>query len=513
MAKRGKFKELLLKLLKSPSFYFCVSFVLLNLFFTKAVLNANGIGGFVPIACVEVVLECLCIFVIYKMQQKDKPLEKQFLFLALVLGLLFAILLPPGQSPDEITHFRRVYGISEGILIPDEAVNSAGAIGSWMPKNTNGIEKLQSSKHGSYTIVVEEITKANDELVGQAYTSAALYNPICYIPQVLAALIGKIFGMSVMGMAFLMTIFNFALWVVLIYYAIKVIPKFKSIVAFIALLPITLQEATSISPDAITIGLSVFMVAYILYLAYGDVKKLETKHYVILSLCALVIGFCKIVYLPLILLMIVIPKKKFVTTKRKWVYLGVLFGVVAILNLIWLVISSRYLVEYREGVNSSGQLMGILSNPFKYLMVMFNTVNVSGQVWIENMLGMTFGSFTFNLPSLFFLIAFVFTVLLFAQRDDTLQLGKYDKWVFAGVFLIIFVLILTSLYLQWTPQGSNVVEGIQGRYFLPILVLIPVVLCRSTKSKIPTMVSDSFVLYFALFVNVLACVTIFAQNI
>lgn len=513
MTKKGKVKEFSLKLLKTPSFYFCVIFILLNLFFTRAVLNANDVGGFLPIALIEISLECLCIFVLYEMRKKGKPIEKQFLFLAIVLGSLFVILLPPGQSPDEITHFRRIYGISDGVLIPTKEVNSVGAIGSSLPSNTDAINELQTLKHGVYTVVVDELDEKNGELKDQAYTSAALYNPICYIPQVLAALVGKLFGMSIMGMAYLMSIFNFILWAVLIYYAIKVIPKFKSIVAFIALLPITLQEATSISPDAITIGLSVFMVAYILYLAYGKVSKLEKKHYVILALCALVIGFCKIVYLPLILLMIVIPKEKFITTKRKWVFLGILFGVVAIINLIWLMVSSRYLVEYRDGVDSGAQLMGIIKNPLRYIVVMLSTVNVAGQEWVGNILGVTFGSFTFNLPQLLFLIAFTFAILLFAQRDEALKLGKYDKWCFIGVFVIIFVLILTSLYLQWTPQGASVVEGIQGRYFLPILLLLPVMLCRRAKTKVPKTISEPLVLYYSLFVNVLACVTVFAQNI
>ena len=498
------------KVIKKPEFYFCLVFIILNLFFTRQILGVNGVGNFVFVGLIEVAIECASIFVLYKMRGRGEPLEKQFLFLALVLGSLFIILLPPGQSPDDITHFRRAYGISQGVLVPDQVVNDKGAIGSLIPENTDFLSRRPD--HGTYEMAAEELFEEKGELSNQPYTSAALYNFICYIPQSIAALIGNIFGISVLGIAYLMDIFNFIVWVILIYFAIKITPRFKSIFLFVSLFPITLQEATSVSPDALTIGLSFFLIAYILYLAYEKKTQMTKKDYVILSLCALVIGFCKIVYLPLIFLMIVIPKERFGTTKKKWIFLGVLLGAVIILNLAWLMFSSRYLVEYRTGVNSKEQLVGILKNPIKYLMVMFRTINVNGQLWMSNILGITLGAFTFNLPNALFFISFAFSILLFMQRNETIKLKKADRWIFLLVFLMIIALIFTSLYMQWTPLGNDVIDGIQGRYFLPIIVLLPIILNRSNKKNYPVVISDVAVLYYSLFLNIVACITVFAQN-
>ena len=78
---------------------------------------------------------------------------------------------------------------------------------------------------------------------------------------------------------------------------------------------------------------------------------------------------------------------------------------------------------------------------------------------------------------------------------------------------MIAVLILTSLYLQWTTCGADVIDGVQGRYFLPILLLPAVVFCRKDSlKKYPTLISNEFLLYYGLFVNMVALVTIFAQN-
>ena len=39
-------------------------------------------------------------------------------------------------------------------------------------------------------------------------------------------------------------------------------------------------------------------------------------------------------------------------------------------------------------------------------------------------------------------------------------------------------LIFTSLYLQWTEYGVNYVKGIQGRYFIPFLPLVLILIGR-----------------------------------
>ena len=147
-------------------------------------------------------------------------------------------------------------------------------------------------------------------------------------------------------------------------------------------------------------------------------------------------------------------------------------------------------------------------------MVMFRTVNTSGQGWMANLLGTTLGAFTFHLPHVLFLVSCAIATLFFAQRDEVLKLKKFDRWVFVAVFLIIVVLIFTSLYMQWTPYGDEVVDGIQGRYFLPILMLVPLIICRTdSRKKHSVIISESAVIYYSLFINMVACVTIFAQNV
>src|SRR5699024_12842862 len=46
----------------------------------------------------------------------------------------------------------------------------------------------------------------------------------------------------------------------------------------------------------------------------------------------------------------------------------------------------------------------------------------------------------------------------------------FDMCVFLGVTSILtFLLVFVTLYGQWTPVGYRLIEGIQGRYFLPLI--------------------------------------------
>lgn len=507
-------KGIIKKAVKTPSFYFCLLFIVLNLFFTKIAMNESGVSGFVLVAIFEVVLECSCIYILFRMRKKGKPIEKQFLFLALVIGTLFIVLLPPGQAPDDKNHFRRAYGISEGAFIPEVVDEKIGGTGSWLPNHLlDGIEELPQKD--TYERILGEIGSRNDDgYKKDMYANTSLYSFICYIPQILAIMVGKIFSFSFVGMMYLAKIFNFVLWTILVYFAIKLIPKFKAIVVFVALLPITMQEATSLAPDALTIGLSFFLIGYVLNLICERKDILKKRELVLISCVSLVIGFCKIVYLPLVFLLLAIPYERFGSKKLKWWFLGILLAVVVGLNLVWLSISSNYLVEFNPGVDSKAQLGNIISHPLGYLYVIINSFGAYSNYWLSSMMGMSLGSFSFNLPELYFFILLGMFILLLAQRNESLDIDKKVKWFFALIFAGIMLLIFTSLYIQWTPVNHETIEGVQGRYFLPILLLIPVVLSKNVKkTQRAVLVPEKTILNCGLFVNVLALAIIFAQNI
>ena len=53
---------------------------------------------------------------------------KFFVYCALIFGIIFLILIPPFQSPDEDSHFKRAYVVSYGKLYPSSKDGVMGLI-------------------------------------------------------------------------------------------------------------------------------------------------------------------------------------------------------------------------------------------------------------------------------------------------------------------------------------------------------------------------------------------------
>ncbi len=507
-------KSFLKKVFTSKDFYFSLALTVLNIFAVFwAAYYGRGISGKKFIILISLVVEIALLFGYHWAKRKHLSLEKIFLLLVIPLGLLFIAIMPCGQSPDETTHFYRIYGITEGYLIAPQSETNSG--GTELPVEIEDVFHI-SPERGLYQSIAESLSAATSgEREDKNYVTAALYNPICYLPQALGVLIGKLFGSSILTQAYLARIFNFLGFVCLAYFAIKYMPKYRKFLLFIALFPITLQEVTSLAPDALTIGLAFLLVAFVCHLTFAQKTPLTTRQYILLYALASVIGFCKIVYLPLLLLYLIIPKERFGGKKAKLIHASIIVFMVLALNLAWFIISSRYLVNVQPGVSPSDQIRYLLTHPIHYLATILATLNSQADFFAQGTFGMSLGHFAIALPKIYFYPFFTFFILLLAQNTERLPLKRFDRIVFAATALIILALVFTSLYIQWTPVANATVVGVQGRYFLPVLLLTPLILNSVKKPQAihEGYISERQVVIFGIFSNVCALICILIANI
>ena len=61
-------------------------------------------------------------------------------------------------------------------------------------------------------------------------------------------------------------------------------------------------------------------------------------------------------------------------------------------------------------------------------------------------------------------------------RGEEECVSKKERYYYVGIGIVSFMLILLSMWLFWTPISSIVIEGVQGRYFIPVLLLIVLLL-------------------------------------
>lgn len=470
-------------------------------------LQLPGDNIFANITYSVVIISGIIFYFIFNVfEKKNIKLENLYLVLVIPIGILYCIANPLGKIPDEHQHARRAYAISKGIFFA-ETNEDETPIAMFNTKIHELVTKTTSSYEEAFNRVMAEET---DEEIELTY-SMATYAPICHMPQAFGMFIIRIFGGGISVQCYAARITNMLLAIFLIYMAIKVIPFKKQIVLFLGLLPLTISEFASMSSDALTISSCMLYISYILYLKYDASKtNINKKDIVILVTLSILVSLLKIVYVPLCLLLFTLPKEKFPSIKLKNIVVcGTVIGSI-VLNIIWLRYASGFLNEVNPGVDAAGQVKYILSHPLSYCLILFRTIHIYNQTFLMSLCGEGLGAYNVQASVLFTFPCLIIFAMLFFVKDDTnrKEFDVFTKLIYLVIFVVIVLLVYTSLYVAWTPCENSLILGVQSRYFLPVLLLTAIVLDNreiTFRHKLKEKYLTSFMLFMNL--NALSCIT------
>lgn len=374
-----------------------------------------------------------------------------------VLGSIYMWLCPPGIAPDENNHFYRAFEISCGNLL-SRCLRADGVGGDYLP---SALEEYQDPHIELDWDRTEEIS----------FSNTALYAPVSYLPQAVGIKIARYFTDNVSKIFYAGKYGNFLASLLLSVWALYRIPFGKRILFMIMTFPMTMQEMVSMSTDGCTTALCLAFTAYILYLSYNSKDKLRKREICLVAILSASIALCKIIYIVLVLLIFIIPNKK-IGERPKWiVFKAAIPGTALLLNLIWLKISSGYLIEFQPGVAPGKQAVYILSHLGEFYAVVVRSIIQDGCIWIHSMFGSTMGALNITISSIAwtcFLILFLYEICTYKRLE--VKPHAYDQIVMALIFLSGAALICASLYVQWTPLKSGLISGVQGRYFIPLII-------------------------------------------
>ena len=268
------------------------------------------------------------------------------------------------------------------------------------------------------------------------------------------------------------------------YFAIKLLPNRKFILLVLLLSPKVMYISASLSGDVFTNGICILLFAYILNLVHTK-RHIKIWEYFLLLFMIISVAVCKIVYIPLCFFILLIPTECFgkdnddISKKKKIRYtILISFILIAIIiGFAWLSISSGYLGTSKP--NSKLQVTYILTHPFEYCATLLRNIADNFVYYSLDMVGgwMQWGQM-FELYPIISFSVFVLMFFAFFVDKDIFELKLWQK-IFLGIFFLgIPALILTSLYVQWNSVstediGTSQINGVQGRYFTPIFMIIP----------------------------------------
>ena len=433
-------------------------------------------------ACfVFLALTAICsLFFFYKDGFKTEKIHIYFGIIASLLGLMFIVAQPAMNffCWDDQTHFDRIVDFPLGnkeFTHGEYHMSDGGTINHTWHESTNSFTEHRDRSHYLDT-------QGNVEYFGNKNDTFLTINKVPYIPMAIGYHAAKLVKLPFTICFYMGKIFNLLSYVLLMTYAIKTLITGKRLLAVIALLPSNVFLASSYSYDpAVFAGISIFIVQIInLLLDKNKATKFNFKTAVIMIASMTYACLAKAAYAPIMLLVLLVPKDKFKNIKQaRLVKIG--FIIIAIL------LSSVLLLPTLDGtsngdtrggeVSVKDQVSLVISHPIDYTTILGNTAVEEFGFKLFSPTAITNFSYTyaFSNHSNFYYIFIFLLIFVFLTDNYKNNLTKKQRYGFLGTVLLIILIIWSALYMNFTPVGATDINGVQSRYFLPLL--LPLLFC------------------------------------
>jgi uncharacterized membrane protein len=404
--------------------------------------------------------------------------ELVFVVLALIAGLSMVIFNGPFQGFDEPNHFYRIYQLGQGQLLAKRIGDRAGGrlpeeihatVVSFPPLTLRS--KMKVDLNNLKTRLKTPPLRRKQIFV--EFPNTAINTPVVYLPHVIGIVIGKVFGFSALALMYMGRILGLLCWITILWAAIRVAPAFKWTITLLALTPGPLFLAASLSADTVINVVSILLTAIVLRTAIGHTEIVGLGSRTVIATLCIFLSMAKVVYIPLVGLVMIIPASRFGGLKNKVVYCGAVTAVTAVTAILWGIETKNIYTTYDPfgyGIDAKAQVLVIMSAPWTYVCTIWNTIREQWWIWITMFVGVTSNGFV-QLP---FWIHKTYPLVLlgvaFLDNREANSLDSQRKVWIAILCSIVLLLVMTALYVTWNEPRAPVIQGIQGRYLIPVLL-------------------------------------------
>jgi len=412
--------------------------------------------------------------------------------LGAIFGLYFALAIPPSQGIDETAHFLRTWLVSSGDLIADERidpatnVNHAGGVIDrcvidYIFGYTAAAARPDNYDAGSYW---SETTPCDPQVRSWVIADASSnYSPFSYAPQAATVALLRAVGAPLPISFFGGRLAGLLSYLVIVGSAVRLAPRGKWVFAVVALIPMAVMSAATYNSDSMANALAILTVALVTRAVLNP--RATTTTIVVLATAMVILPLVKQPYLPLVMLIWLVPGRLLGGGRRAIITKLGICGVTGFFSLVWWKIGFPDTPPsiFKADVDHIAQLKFVIGHPIEFVKVMGRTVAAGAQqsFVLRGMVG-SFGMGRFAgrsndvvAPLLALVLATGVLVAAYqreggarrtelAPRRSAMYLVVPIATTAAGV-----VAVFLLMYMIWAPVGALMVNELQGRYFIPLL--------------------------------------------
>jgi uncharacterized membrane protein len=413
-----------------------------------------------------------------KWTEIDKP-EKLFLVLALVFGAACMLITPPFQVPDEYGHFYRAYQVSEGGFRPQR---QGAAAGGYLPESlmavsmtvSKGITFHAENKQNLNNLVNALGIPLQSRRVFVQFPYIAQYSPVPYAASAAAMAAGRAAGLGPLYLMYLGRAANLCVWITLMYLSIGITPVLKWLFTLLALTPMSVFEAASLSADSFTNASAFLFIALVFRYALDEDRFFGEDDVMLLGASAIALSLSKSIYALILPLFFIIPPGKFQPGGVRRAAALSMFISCAALIFIWTSNTAGFaaLESTKMNVHPALQLKFITTHPLAYAVIFAKTLAICATSLPNQFIG-ALGWLDVEIP---LTIRMTYLAALFAaaliESNGAMSFKRGQKSIMLLIILSVTAAIFTSQYVTWSSYMNDIIEGPQGRHFIPPAPLI-----------------------------------------
>ena len=382
---------------------------------------------------------------------------------ALPLLLTICWVMPPWCNADEPNHLLRSAELAHGELLGQRlgqhdagGMADAGILDAAAP-----FEPLKFHPERKVTI---SMRSASDQVRWRgsasliSFGNTAPYPPLLYLPAVVAVRISQMLGIGVDRSLYLVRAATALAVVLVTATALGLARRTRYAVAALAMLPMTCSLDASPSQDALMIGLALLAVGWV----DGIIERGRPANRVELAGIALVVAAVAMARPPYVTFALL---PLLTAARLRWASTVAAGAVVVAVAAWWAPMAGLILVSRGD---PSAQATLLLAAPSRIVTVLLATLRASPRTYAVQFIG-ELGWLDTALPSWYITLAlaalaacFVAAVAGVARRPWLPLLAT------AAGALLIFV----AQYLSWTQPGADLIDGVYGRYFIPLAAVL-----------------------------------------
>lgn len=466
-------------------------------------------------------VDILPFFLFFSVFEWHVSYKNMFLVTNLILGMTMMIYMPPGEVPDERDHINASFRVSNKIMHISENHYNV------LQKDEADIADHVYAKNAclsndAYNVYLSEMmsSRRNNELVRYSLDGFAGDEILYFIPG-LGITLGRMINLSAYSTILLGRLFNFLFYTVLTYVSFSILPIGQTMLFAVTLLPMTLQQVMSVSYDVPLFAFSFLSFSSALHNIYKSDKYEKKDILISILIFILMFNIKSHAYFLIGMMPLLVILQRYLSvhlkakTKKifKWslivllLFMIILYGVLYVNGTIASLKYTPNMTDWHGAIElqESYSVGYCLKHPAATVRLMLNTLIGNTNTYYQQMIGTELGWFSIEVPSTCTNIISVLLLLsaFKTESENTYFLDRHSIRLILTVSALTICFIFGGMAIGWTPVTYDVITGIQGRYFIPVLPFMYILL-----KKIHVTAENSFENALVFLIGIISVITI-----